>query len=218
MSFPLPITTCILPWTLWVARDDHFPTSLVAFGNTLQDWYEGAEWWTQLPVLPTRAFTITCFLYAWQSSRRVSTVNTNMWVFYSFSKGAEFRSQRNHYKWKMVNTLWSPRQWPQNMLPAGTSHPDSTFSATRHSLCLLTATRVALNSAFSVPAASKQALNWNHNVVFQLCCSACGLTCYKLALQAWSWSQLSSLAEEAWEKQSPQDPKQRHCHLQLLVW
>lgn len=109
-------------------------------------------------------------------------------------------------------------QWPQNMLPAGTSHPDSTLGATSPSLCLLIATWVALNSAFSVPAASKQALNWGHHVVFQLCCSACGLKCYKVALQAWPWSQLSSLAEEAWEKQSPQDRKQRHCHLQLLVW
>lgn len=118
----------------------------------------------------------------------------------------------------MLNTLWSPRQWPQNMLPADTTHPDSTLGATRHSLCWRIPTWGTLHSAFSVPAASKWALNWDHYVVFQLCCPACGLTCYKLALQAWAWSQLSHFAEKAWKKWDPQGTKQKYCNLQLLVW
>lgn len=114
--------------------------------------------------------------------------------------------------WKELNA--GPRETATNGRCSTPCGPLDHLVATRHSLCWWIPTWGTLNSAFSVPAASKWALNWNHHVVFQLCCSAHGLTCYKLALQVWAWSQLSPFAEEAWGKQSPQDLKQRHCDLQ----
>lgn len=71
---------------------------------------------------------------------------------------------------------------------------------------------------WTLPAASKPALHWNHRAVSQPRCSAHGLMCCQLALPAWASPQLSPLAEEARKKQSPREPGQRHCHLQLLIW